>query len=198
MLCARCVYSNRVLWRVQGGVTHGVRSCPSANTTSFSYVPGTPRAASWLTALLDWGKGKFKGYSAGSHPSGEINPMTLRVLRDLHYDLVGLRSQSWDEFARADSPLLDFVFTVCDQAAGEACPLWPGHPITAHWGVADPVGFAGTGEAKRRFFLRIYGELENRIKIFTSLRLKTLDRYTLEKRVREIGKHRVAEEEPVR
>jgi arsenate reductase len=124
--------------------------------------------------------------------------MTLRVLRDLHYDLVGLRSKSWDEFARADSPLLDFVFTVCDQAAGEACPLWPGQPITAHWGVADPVGFAGTGEAKRRFFLRIYGELENRIKIFTSLRLKTLDRYTLEKRVREIGKHRVAEEEPVR
>ena len=149
-------------------------------------------------AIGRWGKGKFKGYSAGSHPTGEIHPMTLQVLRDLHYDLSGLRSKSWGEFARVDSPAPDFVFTVCDQAAGEACPLWPGQPITAHWGVADPVTFAGPEEAKRRFFLRIYGELENRIKIFTSLRLETLDRYTLEKRVREIGKLRVPDEEPVR
>src|SRR5215472_13537642 len=149
-------------------------------------------------AIGRWGNGKFKGYSAGSHPTGEINPMTLRVLRDLRYDLTGLRSTSWGEFARADSPLLDFVFTVCDQAAGEVCPLWPGQPITAHWGVADPVSFAGAEEAKRRFFLRTYGELENRIKIFTSLRLETLDRYALEKRVREIGKLLVPDEEPVR
>ena len=149
-------------------------------------------------AIGRWGNGKFKGYSAGSHPTGEINPMTLRVLRDLRYDLTGLRSKSWDEFARADSPLLDFVFTVCDQAAGEVCPLWPGQPITAHCGVADPVSFAGAEEAKRRFFLRTYGELENRIKIFTSLRLETLDRYALEKRVREIGKLLVPDEEPVR
>jgi len=85
-------------------------------------------------------------------------------LRDLHYDLAGLRSKSWDEFARADSPLLDFVFTVCDRAAGEVCPLWPGQPIRAHWGVADPVSFAGTEEAKRRFFLRICGEPENESK----------------------------------
>jgi len=84
------------------------------------------------SAIGRWGKGKFKGYSAGSHPTGEINPMTQRVLRDLHYDLAGLRSKSWDEFARADSSPLDFVFTVCDQAAGDACPLWPGQPITAH------------------------------------------------------------------
>src|SRR5262249_21122465 len=145
-----------------------------------------------------WGKGKFKGYSAGSHPTGEINPMTLRVLRDLHYDLGGLCSKSWDEFARADGPQLDFVFTVCDQAAGEMCPLWPGQPVTAHWDVADPVSFAGTEEARRRFFLRIYGELENRIKIFTSLRLETLDRNALERRVREIGKLRIAEDEQVR
>ena len=150
-------------------------------------------------AIGRWGKAKFKGHSAGSHPTtGEINPMTLRVLRDLHYDLAGLRSKSWDKFAHADSTPLDFVFTVCDQAAGEVCPLWPGQPITAHWGVADPVSFAGTEEAKRRFFLRIHGELENRIKIFTSLRLETLDRYALERRVREIGKLGVAEEEQVR
>jgi arsenate reductase len=149
-------------------------------------------------AIGRWGKGKFRGFSAGSHPTGEINPMTLRVLRDLHYDLAGLRSKSWDEFARADSPPLDFVFTVCDQAAGEACPLWPGQPITAHWGVADPASFAGTEEVERRFFLRIYGELENRIKIFTSLSLETLHRYALERRVREIGKLRVADDESVR
>jgi arsenate reductase len=149
-------------------------------------------------AIGRWGRGKFKGYSAGSRPAGEINPMTLRVLRDLHYDLTRLRSKSWDEFARADSPPLDFVFTVCDQAAGEACPLWPGQPITAHWGVADPVTFCGAEEAKRRFFLRVYGELENRIKIFTSLRLETLDCFALQKRVREIGKLRVVDEEPVR
>jgi len=148
-------------------------------------------------AIGRWGKGKFRGYSAGSHPTGEIHPMTLHVLRDLHYDLTGLRGKSWDEFARVGSPSLDFVFTVCDQAAGEACPLWPGQPITAHWGVADPVRFAGPEEAQRRFFLRIHGELENRIKIFTSLRLETLDRSALEKRVREIGKHRVTGEEPV-
>ena len=106
------------------------------------------------SAIGRWGKGKFKGYSAGSHPTGEINPMTQRVLRDLHYDLAGLRSKSWDEFARADSSPLDFVFTVCDQAAGEACPLWPGQPITAHWSVADPVALRGPEEAKHRFFLR--------------------------------------------
>ena len=149
-------------------------------------------------AIGRWGKGKFRGHSAGSHPTGEINRMTLRVLRDLHYDLAGLRSKSWDEFARVDSTPLDFVFTVCDQAAGEVCPLWPGQPITAHWGVADPGSFAGTEEAKRRFFLHIYGELENRIKIFTSLRLETLDRCALEKRVGEIGKLRLADEHPVR
>ena len=149
-------------------------------------------------AIGRWGKGKFRGYSAGSHPSGEIHPMTVRVLRDLHYDLTGLRSKSWDEFARVDSQPLDFVFTVCHQAAGEACPLWPGQPITAHWGVADPVRFAGAEEAKRRFFLRIYGELENRIKIFTSLRLEMLDHIALEKRVREIGRLWISEEEPVR
>src|SRR6516162_11248038 len=100
--------------------------------------------------MRDWtlGQRQVQGIQRGSHPTGEINPMTRRVLRDLHYDLAGLRSKSWDEFARADSPPLDFVFTVCDQAAGEACPLWPGQPITAHWGVADPASFDGTEEAK--------------------------------------------------
>src|SRR5579885_64727 len=141
--------------------------------------------------------GECAGFSAGSHPRGEIHPMTLRILRELNYDVSGLRSKSWDEFARPESPPLDFVFTVCDSAAGEACPLWPGQPITAHWGVADPAAFAGPQEAVRRFFLRIYRELENRIRVFTSLRLEALDRFAIERRVREIGKARLEKEEPV-
>jgi ArsR family transcriptional regulator, arsenate/arsenite/antimonite-responsive transcriptional repressor / arsenate reductase (thioredoxin) len=146
-------------------------------------------------ALTRWGKGKFRAFSAGSHPKGEIHPMTLQLLRELNYETAGLRSKSWDEFARPDAPALDFVFTVCDQVAGEACPLWPGQPITAHWGAADPAAFAGTDEAKRKFFFRIYSELENRIKIFTSLRIETLDRFALEKRAREIGKVTLADKE---
>src|SRR6266436_628270 len=123
-------------------------------------------------AIGRWGKGKFKGFSAGSHPKGRIHPMSLKLLEELNYETSGLRSKSWDEFARPGSPPLDFVFTVCDQVAGEVCPVWPGQPITAHWGAADPAAFAGSEEATRRFFFRIYTELENRIKIFTSLRIE--------------------------
>jgi len=138
-------------------------------------------------ALGRWGKGKFRGFSAGSHPQGAVHPMTLALLKELHYPTSNLRSKSWDEFARPDSPPLDFVFTVCDQVAGEQCPVWPGQPITAHWGAADPAAFVGSAEETRRVFLRIYTELENRIKLFTSLRLELLDRLALERRVKEIG-----------
>ncbi len=141
-------------------------------------------------ALNRWGRGKFRAFSAGSHPKGEVNPMTLRVLRELNYDTAGLRSKNWDEFARSDAPQLDFVFTVCDQAAGEVCPVWPGQPITAHWGVSDPAAFVGDDEARRRFFLRVYTELENRIKLFVSLPVESLDRFVLERRLREIGANR--------
>jgi arsenate reductase len=142
-------------------------------------------------AMNRWGKGKFKAFSAGSHPAGTVHPMTLSLLKELNYEASGLRSKSWDEFARPDASPLDFVFTVCDQVAGEMCPVWPGQPITAHWGAADPAAFAGTDEAKRRFFLRIYTELENRIKIFVSLPFDSLDRFALERRVREIGTARL-------
>jgi arsenate reductase len=135
-----------------------------------------------------WGRGKFRGFSAGSQPKGAVHPMALKLLGELHYDTAGLRSKSWDEFARPDSPRLDFVFTVCDRAAAEICPVWPGQPITAHWGVADPAAFAGSEEATRRFFYRIFNELDNRIKIFTSLRIETLDGFALKERVKEIGK----------
>jgi protein-tyrosine-phosphatase len=139
-------------------------------------------------ALNRWGRGKFRGFSAGSHPKDEIHPMTLTLLHELNYETSGLRSKSWDEFAQPGSPQLDFVFTVCDNAAKEACPVWPGQPITAHWGAADPVAFVGGDEQKRRFFLRVYTELENRIKMFTSLPMDSLDRFDIERRVKEIGK----------
>jgi ArsR family transcriptional regulator, arsenate/arsenite/antimonite-responsive transcriptional repressor / arsenate reductase (thioredoxin) len=145
-------------------------------------------------AINRWGIGKFRGFSAGSHPKGIIHPMTLELLKNLNYEIASLRSKSWDEFAQPDSPKLDFVFTVCDQVAGEVCPVWPGQPITAHWGSADPAAFVGPDEATRRFFLRIYAELENRIKIFTSLPIDSLDRFALERRVREIGKARLPED----
>ena len=134
-----------------------------------------------------WGKGKFRGFSAGSHPKGVVHQLTLELLKELNYETKDLRSKSWDEFATPDSPRLDFVFTVCDQAAAEQCPIWPGQPITAHWGAADPAAFEGTDDEKRRCFFRIYRELENRIKLFTSLRIDALDSIALQRRAEEIG-----------
>jgi ArsR family transcriptional regulator, arsenate/arsenite/antimonite-responsive transcriptional repressor / arsenate reductase (thioredoxin) len=139
-------------------------------------------------ALNRWGHGRFKAFSAGSHPKWLVHPLTLELLRSLGYETAGLRSKSWDEFAQAGSPGLDFVFTVCDNAAGEVCPVWPGHPVTAHWGVKDPVAFAGSDEKKRRTFERAYRELETRIKLFTSLPIDSLDRMSLERRLAEIGR----------
>ncbi len=146
-------------------------------------------------AINRWGKGRFRGFSAGSHPKGAINPLTIELLNSLHYDTSGLRSKSWDEFARPGAPPLDFVFTVCDRAAAERCPFWPGQPMTAHWGAPDPAAFVGSEEQTRRFFHRVYTELENRIKIFTSLRLDMLDTIALEQRIREIGKIKPGGEE---
>jgi len=145
-------------------------------------------------AISRWGKGKFRGFSAGSHPKGEIHPQTLRLLGELNYETSGLRTKSWDEFARADSPPLDFVFTVCDKVAGEVCPVWPGQPMTAHWGSADPAAFEGSEEATRRFFFRIYRELENRIKIFTSLPIESTESLALQSRLNEIGKLKLPDE----
>ena len=144
-------------------------------------------------AIGRWGKGKFKAFSAGSHPTGIVHPLTIQTLNELNYETSGLRSKSWDEFAQPDSPPLDFVFTVCDKIAGEMCPVWPGQPITAHWGAADPAAFEGSLEEKRRFFFRVYSELENRIKIFASLRIDALDSFALQVRVREIGKVKLPE-----
>jgi arsenate reductase len=123
-----------------------------------------------------WGQGKFKGFSAGSHPKGEVHPLALELLQSRGLPTQGLRSKAWDEFAKPGAPNLHFVFTVCDNAAGEVCPYWPGQPMTAHWGVQDPAAVEGTDAQKRRAFVHAFSALENRIKIFASLPIRTLDR----------------------
>jgi arsenate reductase len=134
------------------------------------------------------GKGKFKGFSAGSHPGPTPNPLALETLRRLHFPTDGLYSKDWEEFAKPTAPAMDFVLTVCDNAAGEVCPVWPGQPITAHWGVEYPSLFQGTDEAKRHEFGRVANMLKRRIELFTSLPLEKLDRLKLEKTVKDIGK----------
>jgi arsenate reductase len=134
------------------------------------------------------GKGRFAAYSAGSHPGGKVNPIALELLRKNRIDTSALRSKSWDEFAAPDAPAMDFVFTVCDQAAGEVCPMWPGQPMTAHWGVDDPAKVEGTEEQKRKAFMRAFTELSTRINLFINLPLAKLDRLVLKKKLNEIGK----------
>lgn len=134
------------------------------------------------------GKGRFTGYSAGSHPAGSVNPMALELLERNRIDTGGLRSKNWNEFARPEAPQLDFVFTVCDNAAGEVCPLWPGQPLTAHWGIADPAAAIGTEAEVRKAFVRAFTELTVRINLFTNLPIEKLDRLTLQGRLNDIGK----------
>jgi protein-tyrosine-phosphatase len=134
------------------------------------------------------GQGRFRAFSAGSQPKGQVHPFAIDLLKKLNHPTAGLRSKSWDEFAVPDAPHLDFVFTVCDNAASEVCPIWPGQPMTAHWGVPDPAAAEGT-EAERRFaFADAYRMLHNRISVFTSLPMSSLDRLSLQKRLDEIGR----------
>ena len=140
-------------------------------------------------ALLNhWGRARFNGYSAGSYPKGAVHPLTVELLERLRLPTDGLRSKSWDEFARPDAPVMDFVFTVCDQAAGEICPIWPGNPITAHWGVPDPAAVTGTQEECRRAFRDACRQLEARIKLFIALPIDKLDRLVLKRRADQIGR----------
>ena len=133
------------------------------------------------------GQGRFRAYSAGSHPKGALHPETVELLRRLSHDTSGLRSKSWEEFAAPDAPEMDFVFTVCDNAAGEVCPTWPGQPMTAHWGVPDPAAIADEGAARGLKIADIYRMLDRRISIFTSLRIEALDRLSLKKTLDDIG-----------
>lgn len=134
------------------------------------------------------GAGKFNAFSAGSHPNGSVNPHALTLLKRFNYKTDQFRSKSWNEFAQAGAPALDFVFTVCDNAAGEVCPIWPGQPMSAHWGVPDPAAVTGTDAEIAAAFADIYGRLNNRITIFTNLPLASLDRLSLQRRLTEIGR----------
>src|SRR5262245_28244527 len=139
------------------------------------------------------GNGHFVGYSAGSQPKGAIHPLTLRVLRDSGLPSKRLRSKSWDEFAKSGAPEFDFIMTVCDDAAGETCPVWPGHPITAHWRIADPVAVEGSEEQRLHAFRSALIDLESRIKLFINLPLRALDRISLKGHLDAIGKVQRAE-----
>ena len=133
------------------------------------------------------GKGRFHAYSAGSHPRGRVHPVALQILQDAGLPTATLRSKPWDEFAAADAPPMDLIITVCDKAAGEACPVWPGHPVTAHWGVEDPATVAGSPEQVRHAFAHALHLLQHRITLLLALKPEALDRLALETRVREIG-----------
>ncbi len=134
------------------------------------------------------GKGRFRAFSAGSRPKGEVNPNAITLLKRLDYDVSGFRSKSWDEFAAAGAPEMDFIFTVCDDAAGETCPLWPGHPATAHWGVPDPAAVTGSPIDIQLAFDDAYRMLANRIGVFVNLPMDKLDQVALRRRLDDIGK----------
>lgn len=139
----------------------------------FSHLPAT--------------RGRFVGYSAGSQPKTQPNPYALELLRQQNIPTENFRSKSWDEFSKPGAPVMDFIFTVCDSAAGEACPLWLGHPVTAHWGLPDPAAAEGSEEEKRRAFMQAWLTLRRRVELFASLPLETLDKPALQKQLREIG-----------
>ena len=142
-----------------------------------------------------WGKGRFTGYSAGSFPKGAVHPLALDLLESRHLRTYGLRSKSWNEFARPGAPAMDFVFTVCDQAAGEVCPVWPGNPVTAHWGVPDPAAVEGSEAEQRKAFRAAYLTLENRIKLFAALPIEKLDRMAIKRNVDDIGRRAASQME---
>jgi arsenate reductase len=133
------------------------------------------------------GRGRFIGYSAGSSPKRQVHPLALELLADMGLSTVGMRSKSWDEFVGPDAPPLDFIVTVCDNAAGEMCPVWPGHPMTAHWGIEDPASAQGSDADKRLAFRTAFGELERRITAFTRLPIRSMDKQTLQACLRQIG-----------
>ena len=138
------------------------------------------------------GAGRFRAFSAGSFPHGQVHPMSLELLRSLGFETEGLRSKSWDEFVGPDAPPIDFIFTVCDDAAGETCPIWPGHPMTAHWGIEDPARVEGEGQ--RDAFLTALRYLRRRIELFLALPLESIDKLALKNRLRQIGQQAGASE----
>ncbi len=144
--------------------------------------------------LNQWGRGRFVGYSAGSFPKGEVHPVALELLSNMKVPTAGLRSKSWDEFAAPGAPQMDFVFTVCDNAASEVCPIWPGQPMSAHWGIADPAAVSGSEKERRAAFRAAFSELDSRIKILTSLPIASLDRIKLQERLNSIGRSKLTDD----
>lgn len=143
--------------------------------------------------LNHWGKGKFHAFSAGSFPKGQVHPLALELLKRTNLPTQGFRSKSWDEFASPGAPPIDFIFTVCDNAAGEVCPIWPGKPMTAHWGITDPAAAQGSDADKAFAFRKALKELETRIKLFINLPIDSLDRMTLKAKLGDIGKSTTTE-----
>ena len=166
----------------------------SADSDSFNVLflcTGNSARSIMAEALLNHtGKGRFHAFSAGSHPAGQVNPLAIEQLQHAGLPVEGLRSKSWDEFATPGAPSLDFVFTVCDNAAGEICPVWPGQPMTAHWGIEDPASVEGDEDARRRAFALAFTQLNRRISLFTSLPLDKLDSIALKKTLDDIGRLR--------
>jgi arsenate reductase len=154
----------------------------------FLCTGNTARSILAESILRKDGRDGFRAFSAGSQPKGQVNPFALKVLASLNYPIDGTRSKSWQEFAAPDAPVMDFVFTVCDSADGESCPLWPGQPMTAHWGIEDPAAVDGTDLQKEAAFVAAFRYLKNRIGIFTSLPLRGIDRMSLGTRLRDIGR----------
>src|SRR5271163_1756912 len=144
--------------------------------------------------LNHWGQGKFRALSAGSSPKGEVHPLAIDLLKRMNLPSEGFLSKSWDEFAAPGAPPIDFIFTVCDNAAGEVCPIWPGKPMTAHWGIADPAAVEGSEAEKAFAFRRAFKEVETRVKLFSSLPIDSLDAMTLQAKLRQIGKSSTATE----
>ena len=156
-------------------------------TVLFLCTGNSARSIFAESTLNKLGGGRFRGFSAGSHPRGEVHPITLQLLEKAQFPSAGLESKSWDVFAQADAPHMHFVITVCDQAAGEVCPMWPGQPMTAHWGFEDPVAVNGPEDVRVRAFQKVLYQISNRIAIFLSLPMEKLDKIALQQQVREIG-----------
>jgi arsenate reductase len=184
MLCADAAGRGACRVRLFGNLRHAVAG---PFNVLFLCTGNSARSIMAEAILNKVGAGKFLAFSAGSHPKGRVHPETMRLLQSLGYDTSGFRSKSWGEFADPVAPLLDFAFTVCDNAAGEVCPVWPGQPMTAHWGLPDPAEATGNDAEIALAFKDTYRMLNQRISIFTSLPLRSLDQLSLQKKLREIG-----------
>jgi arsenate reductase (thioredoxin) len=174
--------------RYKGG--DGVTAMSRTFNVLFLCTGTSARSILAESLVTHWGKGRFQGYSAGSFPKGQVHPMALELLRSLNFPTEGMRSKSWEEFAREGAPVMDFVITVCDQAAGEVCPIWPGNPMTAHWGIPDPAAVEGSEAQRRAAFRDAYRRLDARIKLFVALPLEKLDRMAIKRETDKIGRLR--------